>query len=170
MNALNITLLQATQQQSSWSGIFMIILIFVVFWLFFIRPQNKRAKEQQKFRENLQKGDKVITIGGIHGKVEEVRTGLDGNKTFVQRAQGDGGHKEIGGRGVVFQNSAETHEFTKQSDCCAGQCSHNQCRNQTQTHSFQNEVGSESCCGHGCAMREIRELQNIEDQSEARSN
>lgn len=73
MNALNITLLQAAQQQSSWSGIFMIILIFVVFWLFFIRPQNKRAKEQQKFRENLQKGDKVITIGGIHGKVEEVR-------------------------------------------------------------------------------------------------
>ena len=73
MNALNITLLQATQQQSSWSGIFMIILIFVVFWLFFIRPQNKRAKEQQKFRENLQKGDKVVTIGGIHGQVEEVR-------------------------------------------------------------------------------------------------
>ena len=73
MNALNITLLQAAQQQSSWSGIFMIILIFVVFWLFFIRPQNKRAKEQQKFRENLQKGDKVVTIGGIHGRVEEVR-------------------------------------------------------------------------------------------------
>ena len=74
MNALNITLLQAAQQQgSSLSGIFMIILIFVVFWLFFIRPQNKRAKEQQKFRENLQKGDKVVTIGGIHGRVEEVR-------------------------------------------------------------------------------------------------
>ena len=74
MNFLNITLLQATQQQgSSLSGILMIVLIFVIFWLFFIRPQNKRAKEQQKFRENLQKGDKVVTIGGIHGKVEEVR-------------------------------------------------------------------------------------------------
>ena len=73
MNALNITLLQAAQQQSSWSGIFMIILIFVVFWLFFIRPQNKRAKEQQKFRENLKKGDKIVTIGGIHGKVVEVK-------------------------------------------------------------------------------------------------
>ena len=73
MNALNITLLQATQQQSSWSGIFMIILIFVVFWLFFIRPQNKRAKEQQKFRENIKKGDKIVTIGGIHGKVVEVK-------------------------------------------------------------------------------------------------
>jgi preprotein translocase subunit YajC len=67
-------LLQAAQPQgSSFSGIFMIILIFVIFWLFFIRPQNKRAKEQQKFRENLKKGDKIVTIGGIHGKVVEVK-------------------------------------------------------------------------------------------------
>lgn len=74
MNFLNIFLLQAPQQQgSSWSGLLMIVLIFVIFWLFFIRPQNKRAKEQQKFRENLKKGDKVVTIGGIHGKVEEVK-------------------------------------------------------------------------------------------------
>ncbi len=74
MNILNITLLQATQQQSSpYSGIIMIVLIFVIFWLFFIRPQNKRNKEQQKFRENLKKGDKIVTIGGIHGKVVEVK-------------------------------------------------------------------------------------------------
>ena len=51
----------------------MIVLLLVIFWLFFIRPQNKRAKEQQQFRENLKKGDKIVTIGGIHGKVEEVR-------------------------------------------------------------------------------------------------
>ena len=73
MNVLNFILLQQQQQGSSFSGIIMIVLIFVIFWLFFIRPQNKRAKEQQKFRDNLQKGDKVVTIGGIHGKVEEVR-------------------------------------------------------------------------------------------------
>lgn len=74
MNFLNIFLLQAPQQQgSTWSGLLMIVLIFVIFWLFFIRPQNKRAKEQQQFRENLKKGDKIVTIGGIHGKVEEVR-------------------------------------------------------------------------------------------------
>mgnify|MGYP003303856425 FL=1 len=74
MNVLNITLLQAAPQQgSSFSGILMIVLIFVIFWLFFIRPQNKRAKEQQKFRENLKKGDKIVTIGGIHGEVIEVR-------------------------------------------------------------------------------------------------
>ena len=51
----------------------MIALIFVVFWLFFIRPQNKKQKEEQKFREALQKGDDVVTIGGIHGKVVEVK-------------------------------------------------------------------------------------------------
>ena len=77
MNTLNMFLLQAggtpTGTGSSWSGLLMIVLIFVIFWLFFIRPQNKKAKEQQKFRDNLQKGDKVITIGGIHGKVEEVK-------------------------------------------------------------------------------------------------
>ena len=53
--------------------IILIVLLFVVFWLFFIRPQNKRQKEAQKFRDALQKGDKVMTIGGIHGKVHEVK-------------------------------------------------------------------------------------------------
>ncbi len=67
-------LLQAPAQQGNgWSGIIMIVLLFVVFWLFFIRPQNKRQKEAQKFRDALQKGDKVMTIGGIHGKVHEVK-------------------------------------------------------------------------------------------------
>ena len=60
-------------QGGSWQGLIMIALIFVVFWLFFIRPQNKKQKEEQKFREALQKGDDVVTIGGIHGKVVEVK-------------------------------------------------------------------------------------------------
>ncbi|PKP52472.1 MAG: preprotein translocase subunit YajC [Bacteroidetes bacterium HGW-Bacteroidetes-1] len=50
-----------------------LILIMVVFYFFFIRPQMKKAKDQKKFREALKKGDKVITIGGIHGKIAEVR-------------------------------------------------------------------------------------------------
>jgi preprotein translocase subunit YajC len=64
---------QGQQQGGGYSSIIMIVLIFVVFWLFFIRPQNKKQKEEQKFREALQKGDKVVTIGGIHGKIEEVK-------------------------------------------------------------------------------------------------
>ena len=75
MNTLSMFLLQAPAQQqgSGYSGLIMIVLIFVVFWLFFIRPQNKKQKEEQKFREALQKGDDVVTIGGIHGKVMEVK-------------------------------------------------------------------------------------------------
>lgn len=49
-----------------------LILIVLVFYLFFIRPQMKKSKDQKKFRENLQKGNKVITIGGIHGKILEI--------------------------------------------------------------------------------------------------
>ena len=58
---------------NGYSGLIMIVLIFVVFWLFFIRPQNKKQKEEQKFREALQKGDEVVTIGGIHGKIVDVK-------------------------------------------------------------------------------------------------
>jgi preprotein translocase subunit YajC len=49
-----------------------LVLIILVFYLFFIRPQMKKSKEQKKFRENLKKGDKVITIGGLHGKIAEM--------------------------------------------------------------------------------------------------
>ena len=44
----------------------------LVFWLFFIRPQAKKQKQQKQFIDNLQKGDKVITIAGIHGVVNRV--------------------------------------------------------------------------------------------------
>ena len=49
------------------------ILILVVIYFFMIRPQSKKAKEQRKFKEEIKKGDKVITIGGIHGKILELR-------------------------------------------------------------------------------------------------
>lgn len=47
-------------------------LMILVFWLFFIRPQAKKQKQQKLFLENLQKGDKVVTIAGIHGSVNKV--------------------------------------------------------------------------------------------------
>jgi preprotein translocase subunit YajC len=46
--------------------------LMVVFYFFMIRPQQKKAKDAKKFRESLQKGTKVVTIGGLHGKVVEV--------------------------------------------------------------------------------------------------
>ncbi len=47
-------------------------MILVVFYFFMIRPQMKKQKELKKFRENLKVGDKVVTIGGIHGKILEI--------------------------------------------------------------------------------------------------
>ena len=47
-------------------------LIFGVMYFFMIRPQIKKQKEEQKFRDELKKGDKVITTGGIHGKIVEI--------------------------------------------------------------------------------------------------
>jgi preprotein translocase subunit YajC len=68
---LTSILLQA-QQQDPTSFWIMMGLLMVVFYFFMIRPQQKKAKEARKFRESLQKGSKVVTIGGIHGKVVEV--------------------------------------------------------------------------------------------------
>jgi len=57
----------------------MLILIFVVMWLFMIRPQRKQQKEMEQFRNSLKKGDKVITAGGIYGTIAEVKD----NERFV---------------------------------------------------------------------------------------
>ena len=67
-------LLQAQPQGQQDSGPFWIMmgLLMVVFYFFMIRPQQKKARDAKKFREALQKGAKVVTIGGIHGKVIEV--------------------------------------------------------------------------------------------------
>lgn len=62
-----------------------LVLIIVVFYFFMIRPQVKKTKEQKKFRAALKKGDKVVTIGGIHGKIIEVQ-----ETTFVIETEGLG--------------------------------------------------------------------------------
>lgn len=54
------------------SQLIMLVMILVVFYFFMIRPQMKKQKELKKFRESLKAGDKVVTIGGIHGKILEV--------------------------------------------------------------------------------------------------
>ena len=50
-----------------------LVLIVIVFYFFMIRPQMKKAKDQKKFREALKKGDKIITIGGIHAKIVDIQ-------------------------------------------------------------------------------------------------
>lgn len=75
MNILN-TLLFMPQEGSESGGLMSflpLILIVVVFYMFFIRPQMKKSKEQKQYREALKKGDKIVTIGGIHGKITDVK-------------------------------------------------------------------------------------------------
>ena len=54
-------------------NVLFIVLLIVIFYFFLIRPQSKKQKEIRKFREALQVGDKVITAGGIYGKIKEVK-------------------------------------------------------------------------------------------------
>ncbi|MFM1929195.1 MAG: preprotein translocase subunit YajC [Bacteroidota bacterium] len=65
-------LLQAPPQGGGTFQLIMLGGIIVVFWFFMIRPQAKKAKEQKKFIDNMQKGDKVVTIAGIHGTINKV--------------------------------------------------------------------------------------------------
>ncbi len=70
---INATIfLQAQGEQNPASFWIMMGLLMVVFYFFMIRPQQKKAKDARKFRESLEKGSKVVTIGGLHGKVLEV--------------------------------------------------------------------------------------------------
>ncbi len=87
---LNLVMLMSGQggQQGGGgaSSLIFLVLIIVVFYFFMIRPQMKKSKEQKKFRESLKKGDKIITIGGIHGKIVE-----DSNETtFTIEVEGGG--------------------------------------------------------------------------------
>ena len=73
MQLLSIFLMMDPQGKgsSSMSLIFMGMMI-LVFWLFMIRPQAKKAKQQKTFINDLKRGDKVVTIAGIHGTINKV--------------------------------------------------------------------------------------------------
>ncbi len=75
MNSLLTLVLMGQPQegQSPYSSFIFLLLIIVVFYFFMIRPQMKRQKDLRKYRDSLQKGDKVITTGGIYGKVEGIK-------------------------------------------------------------------------------------------------
>lgn len=99
---LNI-LLQATPTTSPWwanPNYIIFGAIFVIFYFFMIRPQQKKAKDQKKFTEEIKRGDYVVTIGGAHGTIAE----LEGD-TFILEV-------EKGGR-IRFNKSAISMEATK---------------------------------------------------------
>ncbi len=73
MNQLLILMMGQQQGQGGIMSFLPLIAIVVVFYFFMIRPQMKKAKEQKKYIESLKKGDKILTIGGIYGKIVEVK-------------------------------------------------------------------------------------------------
>jgi len=83
-----------------------LLLIVVVFYFFMIRPQLKKTKDQKKYREELKKGDKIITIGGIHGKIAEVN-----DKTFIIEVEG-GNRLKIEKAAVSMEFSASIEQNT----------------------------------------------------------
>jgi preprotein translocase subunit YajC len=63
---------ESTQGNSSWMMIVFLVLIFALFYFLMIRPQRKRQKEHQELVGQLQKGDRVVTAGGIYGVIESI--------------------------------------------------------------------------------------------------
>jgi len=83
MNLITI-LLQAAGGRGGYELFLLMGAMFVVLYFFMIRPQQKRQKDAVKFRDSLKKGDIVVTIGGLHGKVLE----LEGDTVILEVDRG----------------------------------------------------------------------------------
>ena len=101
MNDLLLVLLMGPQKEgdSPLTSLLPLLLIIVVFYFFMIRPQMKKQKDFRKFREGIKKGDKIITIGGIYGKVIEVA-----EKTVIIEVEGQNRLK-VDKTGLVIDSS-----------------------------------------------------------------
>jgi preprotein translocase subunit YajC len=84
-----------------------LVLIVIVFYFFMIRPQMKKQKDQNKFRDGIEKGDKIITIGGIHGKIVEIS-----DKTFIIEVEG-GNRLKIEKTAVSLESTLATYKKDK---------------------------------------------------------
>jgi preprotein translocase subunit YajC len=100
MNLNTLFLLMAPAQQGAEGDkgggfpttLIMILLLIVIFYFFMIRPQSKKQKKIQHYRESLKRGDKIVTIGGIHAKIADVQEDTfiieieDGTKLRIEKA------------------------------------------------------------------------------------
>ncbi|WMJ72779.1 preprotein translocase subunit YajC [Cytophagaceae bacterium ABcell3] len=71
---LNLIFLQADPGGGGMSTLILFAAIIVIFYFFMIRPQQKKQKEQKAYREGLKKGDSVVTIGGLHGRISSIES------------------------------------------------------------------------------------------------
>lgn len=105
MNIIPSIILMAPQPgQNPLFSFLPILLIIVVFYFFMIRPQMKKQKEQSKFRNEIKKGDKIITIGGVHGKIVEIS-----EKTFIIEVEG-GNKLKIEKSAVSLESTLATYK------------------------------------------------------------
>ena len=77
---------QAAGQGGGMGMIIMMVAVLVIFWLFMVRPQQKKQKEIRKFQNSLQEGSKVVTGGGVYGTVKRVN--VEANTIDVEIARG----------------------------------------------------------------------------------
>jgi len=77
------------------------VAIFVVMYFFMIRPQSKKAKDQKNFLENLQKGDKIVTVAGMHGRISKL------NENGTMEVEIDTNTK------IIMERSGISMEYTK---------------------------------------------------------
>jgi preprotein translocase subunit YajC len=96
-----VLFLQAEGGLSSLGGMLPFILMFLVIYLFMIRPQIKRQKNEKKFQSTIAKGNKVVTSSGIHGKIVDI---VDGDNTVIV---------ETGAGKIKFERSAISMELSK---------------------------------------------------------
>ena len=95
MNNLLFLLMAPADGQAAGSGsmtLIFILLLLLIFYFFMIRPQQKKQKQIEEYRSKLTKGDKIITIGGLHGKIVDVQEKVfvieiaDGVKITIEKA------------------------------------------------------------------------------------
>lgn len=96
-----LLLVPPKEGQSPLMSILPFVLIIGIFYFFMLRPQIKKQKEIKNFRANLKKGDKIVTIGGIHGKIVE-----DYETTFLIEADGSSARLKIE-KSAIALNSNE---------------------------------------------------------------
>lgn len=94
-NLLFLLMAPADNGQGAGGGmttLIFILLLLLIFYFFMIRPQQKKQKQIEEYRSQLSKGDKIITIGGLHGKITDVQEKVfvieiaDGVKITIEKA------------------------------------------------------------------------------------
>lgn len=103
-----LTLPLQAQQGGGWQMIFMLVALFAVFYFFMVRPQQKKQKEIQKFRDSLTNGAKIVTSGGIHGTIKDVKD----NYFLVTIADGVNVRVE---KSMVYASPADANEAQQQA-------------------------------------------------------